>query len=239
MSVLKFARKMIRRKVNPVSLLHTLNPSGSPLRKLIHVGAHMGQERHLYESCGYDEVLWIEGSPSVHARLTESLNEHTNGTGVSESGTRHHSVCSILSEKSGEDIKLLEFSNDGESSSMFPPTSETQKRWPHVTTTGRNEVVRSRTLDEVAEECGILQSADVLIVDVQGAELLVLKGADQVLRNVKAVISEVSTVPYYDGGVLFPELNSFLETKGFCSMSVPRKHGDMLFLRRDLAAKCA
>jgi hypothetical protein len=97
--------------------------------------------------------------------------------------------------------------------------------------------VTSRTLDTLLSGTKYANQCDVLIVDVQGAELLVLKGAESTLARASAVIVEVSTRPYYQGGVLFPEVKTFLESRGFTSMSTPRRHGDMLFLRNKYLQK--
>jgi FkbM family methyltransferase len=57
---------------------------------------------------------------------------------------------------------------------------------------------------------------DVLQIDVQGAELLVLKGAESVLARTKAVFVEVSTRPaLYTGSTTMNELVSFLNERGF------------------------
>ncbi len=88
----------------------------------------------------------------------------------------------------------------------------------------------SDTLDRIAAEYGF-PSADLLNIDTQGAELLVLKGASQLLSGARALIVEVSTKPYYDGGVLYPELRDFLRMSGFTESHAPPCHGDQLYVR--------
>ena len=84
-----------------------------------------------------------------------------------------------------------------------------RETWPGVEETGTIENVVTVTLDEIAVQSGF-SKPDLLVVDVQGAELLVLKGGLSVLAAAKAVIVEVSRKPYYEGGVLYPELRDFL-----------------------------
>ena len=115
------------------------------------------------------------------------------------------------------------------SNSIFGATETLHRRWPNVRETGAQEKVRTRTLDGLLADLDF-GPVDVLVVDVQGAELLVLRGATQTLSKVKAVVSEVSTQPLYQGGVLFAELESFLAGHGFEAMSLPRRHGDLLFV---------
>ncbi len=222
--------KMMRRKADPLGLLARLAQPGLRLNSLVHVGAHLAQERHAYEALGYRRMLWIEGAADVHARLAESLVAHQaqrRAAGGPE--VQHLSACALLTDREGDDVALREFSNDGMSSSIFAATSTLKQRWPELGETGRLQTARTRTLDGLLAEMGFAD-VDVLVVDVQGAELLVLKGATQTLAQVKAVVSEVSTQALYEGGVLFDELRAFLHGHGFEPMSAPRRHGDMLFV---------
>lgn len=222
--------KILRRKADPLGLLARTARPGLELASLVHVGAHLAQERHAYEALGYRRMLWIEGASDVHARLAESLAEHVaQRRAAGRAEVQHETACALLTDRDGDEVALREFSNDGMSSSIFAATGTLKQRWPDLAETGRLEPARSRTLDTLLAERAF-GAVDVLVVDVQGAELLVLKGATQTLGQVKAVVSEVSTQALYEGGVLFDELRAFLHSHGFEPMSVPRRHGDMLFV---------
>lgn len=56
---------------------------------------------------------------------------------------------------------------------------------------------------------------NLLCMDVQGAELEVLKGAGERLREVKYIIAECSFNTGYKNGVNFPELHDYLQKHGF------------------------
>lgn len=226
----RLLRKILRRKADPLALLACTGRLGLELASLVHVGAHLAQERHAYEALGYRRMLWIEGANDVHARLAESLAEHmAQRRAAGQPEVLHETACALLTDRDGDEVALREFSNDGMSSSIFAATGTLKQRWPDLAETGRLQPARSRTLDTLLAERGF-GSVDVLVVDVQGAELLVLKGATHTLAKVKAVVSEVSTQALYEGGVLFDELRAFLRSHGFEPMSVPRRHGDMLFV---------
>ncbi len=190
----------------PLEVLAQHTADGSPLRTLIHVGAHIAQERDAYEALGYTDILWVEGSPKVYRRLVEILNAHH-----SSNGCRHRAVCALLTDHDGDKVVLRETSNDGMSSSVFPLTDDALAFWKGIVETGVSETVATRTLDSVAEELGLIDRVDTLVVDVQGAELLVLKGGVEVLKRVRGVVSEVSSRRLYEGGVLFSELNAFFK----------------------------
>ncbi len=223
-------RRYLRRKTNPLDLLHQVLPLVPPLKTLVHVGAHLAQERHQYESHGYQNILWIEGSSQVYGRLVDVIASH-------EGPAKHATQCALLTDQDDAEVQLIEFSNDGMSSSIFGATERLTARWPEVTETGATETIRSSTLDSLLQGTDFAVQCDLLVVDVQGAELLVLKGAERTLAKANAVICEVSTVPYYDGGVLYDELADYLTVRGFVPMSTPRRHGDMLFIRQSLLAR--
>jgi FkbM family methyltransferase len=228
--MLSLLRKILRRKTDPVQLLSRLAPAGLSLTRLVHVGAHLGQERHRYEALGYRHVFWVEGSAAVHARLAESLAAHmADRARAGKPLVEHRTACALLTDREGDELRLREYSNDGMSSSIFSPTDTLRERWPALHETGKLEASRTRTLDGLLADAGF-GSVDTLVVDVQGAELLVLQGASRILGEVKAVVSEVSTQALYEGGVLFPQLRDFMRAQGFEPMSVPRRHGDMLFV---------
>jgi hypothetical protein len=62
-----------------------------------------------------------------------------------------------------------------------------------------------------------ISQVDIIWMDLQGAELLALKGLDKYLDTVKYIFTEVSHQPIYTGQVMFNELNSFTINRGFIS----------------------
>ena len=194
------------------------------IKTVIHVGAHHAQELEFYDAMGASAVLWIEASPTEFSGLTARLRQATGKT-------RHVAVNAFAGETTGQTLSLRRFSNEGMSSSIFPPTSLFRENWPHTEETGTTEDVVTARLDDIASENGFSE-ADLLVVDVQGAELIVLRGAEMLLAQAKAVISEVSKQEFYEGGVQQPVLRQFLRMHGFEQVTRPPKHGDQLFLRK-------
>jgi hypothetical protein len=56
-------------------------------------------------------------------------------------------------------------------------------------------------------------------MDVQGAELDVLKGAAASLADTRVVMTEAGIVPYYEGQALKPEIDAFLAELGFWELT--------------------
>jgi hypothetical protein len=71
--------------------------------------------------------------------------------------------------------------------------------------------IDTHRLDDVREVSGV----DYLKVDVQGAELDVLRGATRTLKDALVVQIEVEFVPIYRGQPLFSDIDQFLRAQGF------------------------
>ena len=79
------------------------------------------------------------------------------------------------------------------------------------------------------------KTADILWMDVQGAELHVLQGATDTLKNVKVIATEVCVSDLYVNGTLKSDLDCFLRHHGFVCIAT-YCHGtntDLNFLRND------
>ncbi|BDG75192.1 FkbM family methyltransferase [Roseomonas fluvialis] len=80
--------------------------------------------------------------------------------------------------------------------------------WGRVLSTEPVDTVR---LDDVPETAG----ADLLKLDIQGAELMVLRHAEARLRDVVVIQAEVEFLPLYKGQPLFSDMDIFLRERGF------------------------
>ena len=78
-----------------------------------------------------------------------------------------------------------------------------------------------------------IEEYDVCI-DVQGAELEVLKSFDDHINKIDWLKTEISTTAiFYEKGVLLNELNSFLNKHGLFTESIPKGsvHKDLIYER--------
>jgi hypothetical protein len=72
--------------------------------------------------------------------------------------------------------------------------------------------------------------------DIQGAEMLALKGASKSIQYAKAIYLEVNVKELYKGCALLHELDSFLLLNGFervLTHILDHGWGDALYLRKD------
>jgi len=82
--------------------------------------------------------------------------------------------------------------------------------------------VQGYSLDDWCE-AGKVERVDALWMDVQGAELHVLRGAKRMLENVQAIMTEAGIKPYYEGHNMKPDIDQFLESQGFMELESARQ----------------
>lgn len=116
----------------------------------------------------------------------------------------------------------LYVNNDDATSSLFPLNTALCARFEHLHTlkTVGTQAVETRTLDDALGDQGV----DFLKLDIQGAELLALEGAENVLTRTGVIHCEVEFAPIYRGQCLFPEIQSHLSDRGFSLIDIAIPH---------------
>ncbi len=174
---------------------------------VIHVGASTGQERETYADYGL-YVLWIEPISSVFECLQANL----------VSFPQQRAICALLSKRDGERSTLHVANNGGESSSVLE-LAEHKEIWPdiHYVEHIEMEGITLPTLlsEEVLEE----RAYDALVLDTQGSELEILRGAESILRQFRFIKTEVADFEAYVGCARLSELKKFLRLNGFREIS--------------------
>ncbi len=195
-------------------------------RVIVHVGAHLAEELADYEATGADTIVWIEADPELYGRLVEAVETRKSPA------VRHICVNALITDAAGEHRRFYHFSNDGQSSSIFRASENLRLNWPELRETGRVLTLPSDTIADVLGRHGIPpQRLDVLVLDVQGAELLALKGCGEYLDHPKFLEVEASTIPIYEGAPLLRELDPWIGARGFRRLSLVSFHGDAVYTR--------
>lgn len=206
---------------------------------VVHVGAHLGEEAKRYRHMAARRVVWFEAEPGIHARLVDNLERlKARGAGplarlTGAPATEHITRQALLGDEDGRATSFHLTDNDGASNSVFQLAPEAAVSFPALAATGETLTLSMRRLDTELEALGVAPAmVDVLVLDVQGAELLVLKGATETLKAARYLEVEVSTHPVYAGGVLLPELEAWLSGRGFRRRTTPRRsHANAIFVR--------
>jgi FkbM family methyltransferase len=169
---------------------------------IVHVGANSGQERALYHSHDL-MVFWIEPIPDLYEQLVRNIQPYP----------KQIAIRALLTDKAGDTMQLNIANNSGLSSSIFDLRLH-KDIWPEVDFVDHVSVV-SETLDGLVERGLIPPVIDAIILDTQGSELLVLKGAQAVLHQVSFVKVEAADFESYKGCATVGMIKEFLEGLSF------------------------
>jgi FkbM family methyltransferase len=190
----------------------------SATSSVLHIGAHIGQEAEKYARLGL-EVLWIEGNPKIFEKLLVNITKYENQS----------ARCALLGNINIESIDFHVANNDGLSSSLFE--LGVNSGFNSLSMIHDLKVPMSR-LDSILDTSQISKFKH-WVIDVQGAELLVLQGAGDLLNSVFSLCIEVSTRKVYEGGATWAEIYSFLMSRNFTPLWHPRpdSHMNIIFVR--------
>lgn len=151
--------------------------------------------------------IGFEPEPQEWSRLQAGLEAEGRGDS-------HRVLPLALADAPGR--RALYVTRDPDASSLYRPNQRFFDRMPDPSGTeivGQIDV-EVTTLDAVSLPHG--NDLDVLKLDVQGAELDVLRGAEARLEGeVLAVIAEASFVELYQGQGMFSDLDRQLRSQGF------------------------
>lgn len=205
----------------PKQLIQRYLPEGPVV---IEAGAHIGVDTTEMSILWPNGVIYaFEPIPEIFGRLKANTRKMKNV----------HCFPLALSDTTGT-LKMFVSSGTSDGSSSLLAPKEHLVEHPDVlfqTTTQ----VQSTTLDDWIAVYRVAR-VDFLWLDVQGAELSVLKASPRILRSVRAIYTEVSLKEVYEGVPLYPELRGWLEEQGF---RVERQElpwpdmGNVLFVRKD------
>ena len=171
---------------------------------VIHVGAHTGQERRHYAHYDVD-VVWVEPIPAVFKELCENIQSYP----------KQKAYRYLITDKDNDRHTFNVTSNDGASSSIYKMGKDFLENHPTIYFT-ETIPMYSMTLPTMLNLEGIdARKYDALVLDTQGAELLVLKGAEQLLHLFEFIRAEATDYDLYKGCCQLQELEDFLHAHGF------------------------
>jgi FkbM family methyltransferase len=174
---------------------------------VIHVGANAGQERDLYKNYGL-RVIWIEPIPEVFRTLVANIQGYADQTAFQY----------LVTDQDDAEYAFHISNNAGASSSILELKLH-KDIWPLVAY-DRTITLPSTTLPSLLKREHINASDyDALIMDTQGSELLVLKGAVSILHAFRFIKTEVPDFESYVGCCQLKDIDAFLKQHGFQEIS--------------------
>lgn len=171
---------------------------------IIHIGAHDCEERILYlmnfHNITDNEIVWIDALKNK----VESIKENYPSIII-------FNEC--ISDKDNE-IVIFNVTNNYQSSS-FLNLKEHRNEHPDIYEIEKIEM-KTKTLKTLYNENNFKHDQfNFMALDIQGAELLALKGAENILNFIDYIYLEVNTKELYENCALLNDIDSYLKTFGF------------------------
>jgi len=166
-----------------------------------HIGAHECEEINFYNHIGlkYNDIIWVDALPS-------KVNEATL-RGIP------NVYNAVITDKDDNEV-IFNVSNNYQSSSVLEFGTHLQEH-PSVMYIDKIKL-KSITIDTFFERNNIDASKyNLWNFDIQGAELMALKGSIQSIKHVKALYLEVNEKELYKNCGLITEIDTFLSEYNF------------------------
>lgn len=183
-------------EIKKILLSNKISVNGS-----FHLGAHDCEELYFYNQIGLkpEDVVWIDAIPS---KVTEAINKGIPNV-----------YNAVIIDKNDVEI-IFNISNNFQSSSVLEFGTHSQE---HPTIVYIDKIKQtSITIDTFFERNNIDASKyNFWNFDIQGAELMALKGATQSIKYAKAIYLEVNEKELYKDCGLINEIDNFLSQYNF------------------------
>lgn len=172
-------------------------------KSILHIGAHWGQEAPAYFASGIERAVFVEAIPAVFEKLEENIAPYPGFRGIQ----------ALCSDVNGAEVQFNVSSNAGGSSSMLGLGNHATL-YPEVRYVETLKLTTT-TADALVAQCCPGEQFDLLVLDTQGAEMHVLRGARGILRSTTALWVEVSEEPLYENGCTFDEVTAYVRNCDF------------------------
>jgi len=206
-----------------------VNPKG-----VIHVGAHWAEEHDDYVACGIERFVYIEpcaeafnvmkkkfignndDGKKVRYGVEKSINkrnEYIPGYNIEFIECEEMGISlfnNACGSESGEMPMYVSHQNQGQSNSLLRPEGHLTQH-PEIIFDDA-EVVKVVSLDSLPIE---KDKYDMLVMDCQGFEGEVLKGAKETLKHIDIIYTEINRGQTYSGNMEIEEMKSFLNSFRF------------------------
>ena len=177
----------------------------------------------------YKNGVFIEADPNIYLQLKENLNKYNlNYTPINKLITNIHN----------KEYEFNIFNNNSCSSSIYKPNVD-KWMWNNVSQNNTIKIYSTR-MKNIIEKLKWNNIIIDVIIDVQGAELEVIKSFDNYINNINCIQIESSSTDFYIGQSTVLEVHKYLINKGFVLLNRERNtieyihkigQGDLIYSR--------
>jgi FkbM family methyltransferase len=175
------------------------------IKTILDIGANQGQfAKYIHRIIPQAKIYSFEPLQDCFKELILNLTElpHSKGFNLA------------LGDVTGESI--IHNNSYSQSSSMLPMLESHEKAFPFSKGKIHEEKIKIMRLDDIEQQLEIEIKKPILIkIDVQGFEDKVILGGLQLIKQADVLIIEMSTLPLYEGQLLFDNLYHLIKSLGF------------------------
>lgn len=203
---------------------------GNSINGVIHVGAHHGEEIKDYAESNVKNVIWFEANKKLMRHLFDNTSKYQI--------VKQEYFCEVLSDMDDLEVSF-NITNDPQASSILE-LGTVEKHYPHIKVIESQKLKTKsfKTFYESNKKILNLKDYQFINLDVQGAELKVLKGFGDLLKdfeNIKCIYTEVNFEHLYKNVPLINEIDDYLSNFNFNrihTVNTQYNWGDALYLRK-------
>lgn len=185
-----------------MDLKNLKNKYNLKLKGIINVGSYLAKEYVTYKELSIDNIIFVEANPNIIEKLKDQVGKE----------------CLIFNNLiyNLDDIELdFKISNHLQSSSLLD-FEKHKIHHPDLSSVINIIKLKTKKLDTLIKENNIdINKFNTLMLDVQGAEKLVLDGFTENIKYIDYIYTEINFDEMYKGCLLFDEFNLYLKTHGF------------------------
>lgn len=194
------------------------------IKGVLHVGAHECEELKDYIDHDIDikKQLWIEAL----THLVENCKKNYKDINI---------INAVVSDQDNKEVDF-NVTNNFQSSSILNLKTHLHEH-PHINIISKFKAY-TKSLKTIYNENNIPNDKfNFINLDIQGVELLALKGLDDILNNFDYIYTEININQLYENCCLISEIDEFLSLKGFERVEIYiTRHGwgDSFYIRKSL-----
>lgn len=199
---------------------YNINPTG-----VLHVGAHWAEEAHDYYSNGVQRTVWVEANPECIYKAISVLAPYPEHLIFNDccTDTDDKQVTFNISNHEGQSSSILQM---GTHKTAHPEVD-------YISTIS----LKTKRLDTLFRKNKLnITDYQFINMDIQGSELLALKGMGELLHQVDYLYLECNDAYLYEGCSLTHEVDEYVAQYGFTRvekvMAGNFMWGDSFYLRK-------
>jgi FkbM family methyltransferase len=210
---------MIKEKYSGEAIDELISFFKLKVKGILHVGAHKCEELEVYSKyTTEDNIYWVE---AIKDLVDQNLEKNPNLNLINE----------VIGDEDGKDIEF-KITNNTLSSSILE-LGEHKNLHPNVVVS-KIIKAKTKTLKTILSENKLEDKFNLLVLDLQGAEMLALKGLDNLLSNFEVVYTEVNEKEIYKECCILEDLDVYLSKFGFERkyLNTLNSYGNALYIRK-------